>query len=112
MDEVIVPDLWCLVKYNTGEISIFSGFIGSYIDPDSWRRSSSIQIVAESESYFTVSTHTSEYRLNKNRVGMTSLMTNIMIRVEDMMKASGEPPTAEFIAETTRVFTELRSIKS
>lgn len=104
------PDKWLLMKYQTGELAIISGWSGGYLNGDSWRRSSQIEFGASTApGLLMVSTISSEYQLYESRIGMTGLMANIIAQMNEKMHQSGRQ-TCEFIDDWDTIVTLVETL--
>jgi len=72
------PDKWSIIKqtHEDGEIwyRLFANFYGGYVNGDSWRINSGIDVVKEDDKSFTINGAKSNtiYMCNKKSYGITS----------------------------------------
>ena len=73
-----IPDKFIILHHAKLDLySIFSGWNGSYMDADTWRRSSPIKEIIKHEDYFEAKTSSSTYILRLERLGYTNYMAAI-----------------------------------
>lgn len=78
-----VPDRWVLMEIpgSTGPTyHVFCGWVGGYLDGDTWRRSTAIEsiVLDEFENRVAKTASGSEYVINETAIGFTGFMMNVL----------------------------------
>ena len=93
------PDKWVVLYYPEHEdYAILGGFYGGYLHGDSWRRSTSIQRVEETDDgYMFYNKSGSVYKCHKNSYGFTGLSGAVHSQIADRVPALTEDEAIKFI---------------
>lgn len=84
---MVEPIEWVLIRYNDQQYAIYSG------NYDTWRRSSPIQSVEETEYGWEAKTLSSTYKLHLSRIGWTDYMRVVWYEAIQLL------PSAELIPD-------------
>lgn len=99
---MISPSLWVLVRYPKGEYSVLSG------TSDTWRRSSTIQTVEETDYGWLATTKTSTYKLYEKNIGFSNYMQSVWNYA--MNQARGREELPVMLEDSSAIFRAMRNL--